>query len=98
MKIDFSQKLCNLDGQPLKDGDKDVTLSLVASTALLQADPDDKSSGPEKARCFDVAQRVYKGGVCEVSAEEITLIKDKIGRAYSPIVVGPAYRFLEQKA
>jgi hypothetical protein len=35
MKIDFSAVIKDLDGDPVKDGEKDATLGRVACTALL---------------------------------------------------------------
>lgn len=102
MKLDFSQQLTDLDGNPLQDGPpnarRDATLGYLAATALLAADPQKPESAEDKVRAYDVAVRVYKGGEQEVSAEDISLIKRKVGEQMTPIVVGQMYRILEQQA
>jgi len=101
MKIDFWQEFRDLEGALImrEVGDKQVsvTLGYIAGTALMSADPNKPEPGEDKLRAYDLAVRVYKGGEQEVSAEEITLLKRKIGENMVPLIVGQAYRMLEQK-
>ena len=97
MKVNFSQVLLDLEGNALKDGGKDVTLGAMAAQALLAADPNTPESGEEKARAYDVATKVYRGGEVELSVEDVSLTKKKIGQHMTAIVVGQAFRMLEQQ-
>jgi hypothetical protein len=63
MKIDFSAVIKDLDGDPVKDGEKDATLGRVACTALLAGYADEQSlSGEEKVKRFRLAEIAAKGG------------------------------------
>jgi hypothetical protein len=52
-------------------------------------------AGTEKVKRFQLAVKVYSGDEVELSAEDIALIKDLIGKLYGPLVVGRSYELLE---
>lgn len=96
MKRDFSKHLAAL-GQPLPDNVG--TLREVCVGALLAVYADEQAlAGEEKFRRYKLAERVSPGGVQEVSAEEVALLKKLIGKNWPPAVLGPAYEALEQDA
>jgi hypothetical protein len=101
MKIDFDTVLKRLDGKPLQvpDGDstKNANLSFVATEALMAFDPQSKESGENKAKFWALAMRVAKGGEVELTVEEVSMLKQKIGENFAPVVVGPAWELLEQR-
>lgn len=98
MKIDFSQQMCDIDGTPISN-DKDdgaATLGLISVNALLAAFADEQAlPGTDKVRRYELARKVRKGGVVEVTAEDAALIKQLIGKAYAPLVVGQAWGMLD---
>lgn len=98
MKRDFSTILIGIGGQKILDGDQQpLTLGVAAVTALVASYPDEPNlTGEGKFKRWLLAERLANGGVIEVSAEEVTLIKQLIGRGYPPLVVGPAYLALEK--
>jgi hypothetical protein len=112
MKVDFSTTLRDLRGKVIQNvvehGDpasgkppvtEDTTLATVAAEALLYYDPrGTQDPGIKKAQCAHLALRVHKGGVLDVTAEDIVLLKDKIGAIYAPLVVARAYELLENTA
>lgn len=94
MKRDFSQPLAAL-GQPLPEPAN--TLGGVSIAALLGSYADEQGlSGEEKFRRYQLAERIHAGGMQEVSAEEVSLLKKLIGKNWPPAVLGPAYEALEQ--
>lgn len=95
MQIDFSQGFM-FDGAKIQkpDGKGPVTLASATVEALLLPSQD---SGEDKAKAYHLAMRVSKGGVQEVTVEEIAAIKKKIGEQWPPIIVGPAFDMLEGK-
>lgn len=106
--IDFSSPMLSLDGTPFRHCEKDtpeckkpVTLAEVATGALLSPDFPGRppTEGMEKAKRYDLALKIYKGGKADVSAEDIVLLKSVIGSNpnYSPAVVGRAYELMEPK-
>lgn len=96
MKINFDQILVDLSEKDLIDSEKKVlTLKKVATDALLAANPNEQGvSGEDKAKRYELAVRLVKGGEQEISVEEAVLLKELIGKAYSPIVVGQVYKII----
>ena len=98
MKIDFSRKLKTLDGKPIKiPKGKDLTLKDAVTNALLQAHEDEKNlPGKEKAMRYHLSMRIY--GAKEpilLKSEECTLIKDLVGKAYLPLLVGQIWEIID---
>lgn len=102
MKINVNQVYKSLEGEVVKqdvDGKTiDMTLKVSAVTALLTPTGKEEISGEEKATRFLLAERLTKDvkGEVDLKIEEIALLKKLIGVLYSPLIVGQAFRFLEQ--
>lgn len=95
-KVNFDLVLKKLDGKPLKDDkEKDLTLSDAAKQSLLVND--EKQTGSEKYENYCLAAMVDKGGVIDLKSEDISKIKEMIGKYMFPVVVGPAWDALEGK-
>lgn len=96
MKINFSAPILDMEKNPVKEGDKDVTLGMVSCTALLATYPDEKElSGLEKVRRGRLGEIAFNGGEKEISVEDAALIKSLIAKAYPPLVVMRAYDIIE---
>ena len=93
MKIDFSQVLCGLDGKPMTENDGSAaTLKSVTVMSLLAVYQDERPTGEEKFRRYDVAARVQASkDPVDVTEAEIKTIKDLVGKFFGPAVVGPVY-------
>ena len=86
----------DLDGDPVKDGEKDATLGRVACTALLACYADEQNLAAEDmVKRFRLAEIAAKGGEREVKVEDAALIKMLIGKAFAPLVVARAYDIIE---
>ena len=98
MLVDFDQMFKNMDGKVMKQnpgsGD-DADLNGVCVEALLNFDPRSDTDGKKKADRYDLALRIKKGGRVRVEAEEVALMKELVGKVFGPLVVGQAYKFLE---
>jgi len=99
MKIDFSAVIKDLDGDAVKDGEKDATLGGVACSALLASYADEQGLPAEdKVRRFRLAETAAKGGEQEIKVEDVALIKQLIGKMFAPLIVGRAYDLIEPPA
>ena len=99
MKIDFSAVIKDLDGEAVKDGEKDATLGRVACTALLASYADEQDLAAEdKVKRFRLAEVAARGGEQEIKVDDVALIKTLIGKAFAPLIVGRAYDIIEPPA
>jgi hypothetical protein len=100
MLINTNTVITNLVGEPMKDMDAngeatDATLKSTIVNALLS--PVQKEQGTEKVKKYELAKRIYEADEIELTAEEITLIKSRVGDTFVPIVVGRVFEMLEGK-
>lgn len=98
MVIDVTQTLKTLNGQTMKDVDEnqnaiDATLKLAIVNALL-ASTKKEESGIEKVKKYELAKKVYSQDSVELSAEDITLIKSRIGEVFQTAIVGQCFEML----
>ena len=98
----FDAIVTQFDGTPWKDEKgQELKVSTVIVSALMAQFEDEKSlSGEEKLKRYLIAQRVYEAGstATEVSAENISLIKACVAKAYATGVVGWVFSYLEGDA
>lgn len=102
MKIDFSKPILDLAGMPVKQTEAadspDATLATVATGALMATFPDERElSGTDKAARFHLAMKLTNGGDVDLKVEDVALLKNLIGKAFGPLVVGRAYDLLDPK-
>lgn len=96
MKIDFSAVIKDLDGDAVKDGERDATLGRVACAALLATYADEQNLAAEdKVKRFRLAEIASKGGEQEIKVDDVALIKKLIGKAFAPLIVARAYDIIE---
>ena len=99
-EIDFTQVLKAVTGQPLKqngaDGRtlEDQTLGDVAGIALEQAAPDEHLDGTTKFKRDQLARKIYGNKSANLSPDEISVIREAIGRAWGPPQIGAAWPLL----
>ena len=93
MKIDFDKALIDLvTDKPFSSKE---TLKSVSMTALLSLDPKENTDGTKRFELWELAKKVKENS--DLTVEEITTIKKRIGMFYTPAVIGPAYTLLENK-
>ena len=104
MKINFDSIIKNLRNEEMKssiDGrDTPLTLKEISVNALLGDIPptqgEKPDSGQQKLQKFKLAQKIDAGGEIDLVAEDVSMIKERIGKAYSTLIVGRAYELLER--
>jgi hypothetical protein len=95
MKVDVTAVLKSLKGETLQDGESDVSLRSVATAALMMVYPDEQAvGGEEKFSRYKLALRMNADSSVELTPEEAAKVKQLIGKAFGPAVVGPAYELL----
>ena len=95
MKVNLSLPVLDLEGKPIKDGDKDLTVRTVCCGALLtpdQKNPDQTSE--EKVKFFKLALRIADDEE-DFSIDDIAILKKQIGKLFPPLVVGRCFEVLD---
>lgn len=98
MKVQLEKEIVLLSGKKIPDADgKNMTVKDAIITALTAAESDQKVTGEQKFQRYNMAQKISvmkKEG--ELTAEEITEIKKRIGEVYAmPEVIGFVFNTLE---
>lgn len=95
--MNFDAEILDLVGKPLQNGeDGSMTLNSIACAALINVLQEDQSmSADDKVKMFRLAQVASKGGVQDVKAEDVALLKQRIGKMYGALIVGRAYDLIE---
>ena len=100
MKIKVTDVLKQLDGTTpivnMVDGEaKDATIREAFVNALMI--PVETDAGIKKVEKYDLAMRIYNTDEVELSVEEAATIKEVVGKAFAPIVVGQLFKLLDGK-
>lgn len=95
MKVNFSEKLVNLNGEQIKDSDsnEDLILKTICVGALLTNEK--ALEGKDKLERFELAKEIHTDKKDSISAEEVVLLKELIGKFYPTMVVGQVYQMLD---
>lgn len=99
MKINVNQNLKAMNGETLMDNDgKGNAVEAILKTAIVNAllSPVQQETGIDKVKKYELAKRIYESDEIDLKAEEITLIKNRIGELFSPIIVGQVFEMLEK--
>lgn len=109
MKIDVTQIINDRKGKPVQimdakgvpieveAGGGPLTLRYAACQALENVIPGDGENmkGPQKMRHFILAERIEQNDIVDLSAKDITVLTDRIGRAWGTVVAGRALMMLD---
>lgn len=105
MKFDLNKFLTNYKGQPFtrevhgESGtlQEPLTLREILESACLNADSVQHNDGIKKMVIFNLLMKVHKADPCaDFTAEEISLLKDLIGKQLTVLGVGAVYAALEK--
>lgn len=100
MKVNVDKVLLDLEGKEILRSDNSpmkIKELVIQSLTILNKD-DEKMTGDERYKLFDIAQRITKdASSVDLKSEEIALIKQRIGVMFQPLVVGRVYDVLEGK-
>lgn len=95
MKINLFVPLLDLKGNVVLNGKEPVSLKDICSDALGNY-VDQGMSGTQKLVNFAIGLRIAQSeSEVELSAEELAIIKDVVGKSYSPLVVGRLNELIE---
>lgn len=97
MKFDLSKEVVNYKGEAIKNADgKVVILKESILSALLSIDTRKEVPGEEKYNLYKLAAKCDVDELVELKAEEVSKIKDLVGKVYSPVAVGAIWEMMEK--
>jgi len=98
MKIYPNQIICTIDGTAFKkEGGDPLKLKDVCIEALLATYKEESITGKEKLDRYLIAEKIAKHDTeieLDLDVEDIAKIKDLVGKAFGPGIVGPCYKLL----
>ena len=94
MKIDVNIAIKDLKGEPTEAVVRDV----IITSLLTMLKGDEHLGGQEKSNLYRLAALTAASDEPDYRVEDLTLIKERIGRAYPPLVVGRSYEILDPQA
>jgi len=107
MKIKLNQALLKMDGEKmfkeeLKDNKmvetkNEFQLKDACVNSLMANVEKEEIDGVEKMKRYLLATKIQKANELDLKSEEITKLKEIIGKAYGVMIVGQAYEMLEGK-
>jgi translation initiation factor RLI1 len=77
-----------------KTAPKEYTLLRACCDALLEQDINDLS-GDDKVKRYILAKKISRKGIVTLKAEEVSLLKDLIGKRFYPVIVAQAWAILD---
>ncbi len=97
MKIDVTQTLNGLDGKPLKNEDgTDATVRSICIAGLMAVlDEDRGQSGEDKLKTWTLAKRLQDEDAPDLAVEDLAKLKERVGKCFGPVVVGPVFLVLD---
>lgn len=111
MKIDWTQELHDIEGEAIRDTkiegnrvvvrldeeglDVALTLGRACINALLTELQNENQTGAQKFDRFKLAMQIANEPKKDVTAEDISLIKERVGKNYVAYVVGIVWTMLE---
>lgn len=94
----MSQQLKNLYDKVLTeqyDGkEAPVTLASICCSALM-GEVSAETTGKEKVRRYNLATSIVGKGAVNVTAEDVALLKDLVGKMFTTLCVGQAMEMLD---
>ena len=97
MKIDFNQLMTMFDGRAIVIQNIEQTLGTVCADLLLLEDKEVKSA-TEKIDRYELAKKIYKGGVIDISQENIDKLKGLIEALATVLIAGQTLPMLDTEA
>lgn len=96
MKLDVTERLKDRSGVILAENGRDLTLRDVLLVALDTPLRGDENLGmPEKSRMYELGDRILREDTPALSAEEIALLKERVGKGCLVVVAGQVARLLD---
>lgn len=101
MQIDVNTVMTDLEGNAIKDGEKELMFAHVALFALNANFEDEKIDFKEKTERFSLMCKIQESKEYKkfltISVEDASLLKKLIGKTWNVIICGRVKQLIEDK-
>jgi hypothetical protein len=98
MLRDFNTNILDVQGNPIVTAGKPMTVREAIGNALHAALQGEQPNGDEKYKRFQLSLKIETSdGKPDLTTEDLSRIKDVVGKAFGPLVVGRVFDLLDQK-
>lgn len=98
MKINFTQPILDQNDEPVKEGPFVTLRSTCTSALFAQIQGDDGLDPFKRAELGCLGMEIMKNDEINVTAEDIAMIKARIGKIAPNLIVHRAFELLDPKA
>jgi hypothetical protein len=95
-KYKLDAPITDLEDKPFPGGETLRTVLLGACLNTLRAD--ELMDAKQKVTLYLLSKKIAEKGDVELTSDDIVLLKDRVGKAYNPLVVGRVYEVLDPAA
>lgn len=90
MRIKLKQPVLNYENKPLTAQNSSETMNFfdVFINALNGQLPNDILTAEVKNRIYQISKKIYKSDEPNFTTEELSLIKERVGKIYAPMIYG----------
>lgn len=99
MKIKPNTPLKTFNNEQMKSEGKPVLLRNILINCLMMSDNQNlglKSTPEQKLRAYELGVEITNKEEVDLKAEDITFIKERLGKLYNPLVYGQIVEILEK--
>lgn len=96
MRYNLDLPILQIDGTEFEPPMRLVTT--VFSSLVTAMRGDEQLTGEQKLAHYALAQRIHKGGIVDLKAEEVAIIKERAGKLFFTQVYGRLVELLEGAA
>lgn len=101
MRLNHSDVVLDFEGAPLTepgpDGPREVTFRAVALTALNGTGDREQMGAEDKARCFNISTKFFRGKHVKLTVGEASFLQDRGGVMLTPMAYGRLIEWIEGK-
>lgn len=106
MKINLKAGILDYEGKPIKIGGDEVpeeekeilTYFDVFVNALNGILPGEPVTGEIKNKIFQITKKIYANKEPNLTPDQCILIKERVGKAYAPVIVGRVNELIDGEA
>ncbi len=96
MKVLVTDKILDYEGNPLKDGDRELTWRDVIFLSMNTQLKDEVLTSEQKEKCYQITTKAYQGNEVDYTIDQVAYILERIKKIYNPLIVGRSEEYFDK--